>query len=126
VKVRAVWKLTLHNRVLVDDKILSYATAFSAVQTRQVQLVEDTATGSMRPQQGEKVWTLAVQEWLPFREPVTADQQEAFLLRVMHENCTEVFPDCRWISITLEEGDGGLVRKRIARTWAERIIQEEP
>ena len=121
VKVTALWKESLHNKVLINDQILSYATDFSAVQTRQVQPANDGGVA-----QGEKVWTLAVQEWLPFTEPVTADQQGAFTLRVMHENCTEIYANCYWLSITLEEGDGGLVRKRIARTWMERVIQEEP
>lgn len=120
VKVTALWMETLHNRVLIGDALLPFATAFSAVQTRQVQQQEG------QPLQGEKVWTLAVQEWLPFWEPVVQDEAGAFTLKVMHENCTEIYGNCYWLSITLEEGDGGLIRKRIARSWNERIIQEEP
>lgn len=120
VKVRTLWMETLHNRVMIADAVLPYATAFSAVQTRQVQQGEEAVV------QGERVWTLAVQEWLPFGEAVTEDEGGAFTLKVLHESCTEIFNDCYWLSITLEEGDGGLVRKRIARTWKERIIQEEP
>lgn len=119
-KVTALWMETLHNRVLIADAVLPYATAFSAVQTRQVQQGEEAIV------QGERVWTLAVQEWLPFGETVTQDEGGAFTLKVIHENCTEIYNDCYWLSITLEEGDGGLMRKRIARTWKERIIQEEP
>ena len=52
------------------------------------------------------------------------DHKDAFTLRVKHENCTEIYPECYWLSITLEEGDGGLIRKRIARSWTERIIEE--
>lgn len=119
VQITALWMETLHNRVLIGETIVSHATEFSAVQTRQVQQEEQVV-------QGEKVWTLALQEWLPYAEPVTPDESGAFNLKVMHENCTEIYPDCYWLSITLEEGDGGLVRKRIARTWKERIIQAEP
>jgi hypothetical protein len=36
----------------------------------------------------------------------------------------ETYPDCYWLSITLEENGGGLLRKRIARSWTERIVEQ--
>ena len=122
-KVVAVWKEGLHHRVQIDGAVLAYATDISAVQTRQVKQVKDTQTGAVEVVNEESVWTVAIQEWLPFRQVPEVDQTSAFTLKVLRENCAEVYTDCCWLSITLEEGDGGVVRKRIARSWAERIIE---
>jgi hypothetical protein len=110
--------------VQIDNAILAYATEFSAVQTRQVQQVTDPQTGEKSVVNEEVIWTVAIQELLPFREIMVVDHKESFTLRVKHENCTEIYPECYWLSITLEETDGGLIRKRIARSWTERVIEE--
>lgn len=125
VKVTATWLETLHNTVQIDNVTLAYATEFSAVQTRQVQQVTDAETGEKSVVNEEVIWTVAIQELLPFREVMVVDHKESFTLRVKHENCTEIYPECYWLSITLEETDGGLIRKRIARSWTERVIEEE-
>ena len=124
VKVTASWLETLRNMVQIDNEMLDYATEFSAVQTRQVQQVTNGETGEISMVSEEMVWTVAIQELLPFWEEIEADQKAAFTLRVEHENCTEVYPRCYWLSITLEEGDGGVIRKRIARSWTERVIEQ--
>jgi hypothetical protein len=124
VKVTACWLEGLHNMVQIDNVILAYATEFSAVQTRQVQQVTDPQTGEKSVVNEEVIWTVAIQELLPFREIMVVDHKESFTLRVKHENCTEIYPECYWLSITLEETDGGLIRKRIARSWTERVIEE--
>ena len=124
VKVAAVWMESLHNTVQIDEATLTYATAFSAVQTRQVQQQTDPETGETSVVNEEVIWTVAIEELLPFREVMVVDHKGAFTLRVKHENCTEIYPQCYWLSITLEEGNGGLIRKRIARSWTERIIEE--
>lgn len=124
VKVTACWQESLHNTVQIDNSTLVYATEFSAVQTRQVQQVTDSETGEKSVVNEEVIWTVAIQELLPFREVMVVDHKESFTLRVLHENCTEIYPECYWLSITLEEGNGGLIRKRIARSWTERIIEE--
>ena len=124
VKVTACWLESLHNTVQIDNATLAYATEFSAVQTRQVQQVTNPETGEKSVVNEEVIWTVAIQELLPFREVMVVDHKAAFTLRVKHENCTEVYPQCYWLSITLEEGDGGLIRKRIARSWTERLIEE--
>ena len=124
VPVTAVWLESLHNTVQIDNATLAYATEFSAVQTRQVQQVTDAETGETSVVNEEVIWTVAIQELLPFREVMVVDHKDSFTLRVRHENCTEVYPECYWLSITLEEGNGGLIRKRIARSWTERIIEE--
>ncbi len=125
VKVMALWMQSLHNTVQIDNATLAYATDFSAVQTRQVQQVADPETGEKQVVNEDVIWTVAIQELLPFREVMVVDHKESFTLRVKHENCTEIYPECYWLSITLEEGDGGLVRKRIARSWTERVIEEK-
>lgn len=125
VKVTAVWLESLHNAVQIDDVTLAYATEFSAVQTRQVQQVTDPETGEKSVVNEEVIWTVAIEEVLPFREVMVVDHKASFTLRVKHENCTEIYPECYWLSITLEEGDGGLIRKRIARSWTERMIESE-
>ena len=124
VKVTACWLESLHNTIQIDNASLAYATEFSAVQTRQVQQVTDPETGEKSVVNEEVIWTVAIQEVLPFREVMVVDHKEAFTLRVKHENCTEIYPECYWLSITLEETDGGLIRKRIARSWTERLIEE--
>lgn len=124
VKVTACWLKSLHNTIQIDNATLAYATEFSAVQTRQVQQVTDSETGEKSVVNEEVIWTVAIQELLPFREVMVVDHKASFTLRVKHENCTEVYPECYWLSITLEEGDGGLIRKRIARSWTERVIEE--
>lgn len=124
VKVTALWLESLHNTVQIDDATLVYSTDFSAVQTRQLQQVTDPDTGEKRGVSEEVIWTVEIQEFLPFWEVMVVDHKESFTLRVKHENCTEIYPECYWLGITLEEGDGGLIRKRIARSWTERIIEE--
>lgn len=124
VKVTACWLESLHNTIQIDNAALAYATEFSAVQTRQVQQVTDPESGEKSVVNEEVIWTVAIQELLPFREVMVVDHKDAFTLRVKHENCTEIYPECYWLSITLEEGDGGLIRKRIARSWTERVIEE--
>ncbi len=124
VKVTALWLESLHNSVQIDDDTLAFATEFSAVQTRQVQQVTDSETGEKSVINEEVIWTVAVQEVLPYREVMVVDHKGAFTLRVKHDHCTEIYPQCYWLSITLEECDGGLIRKRIARSWTERIIEE--
>ena len=125
VKVAAVWREGLHDQVQVDGTALPYATDISAVQTRQVKQEKDTQTGAVEVVNEETVWTVAIQEWLPFGQTPEVDQTGAFDLKILRQNATEVYPDCCWLSITLEEGDGGVIRKRIARTWAQRVIEEE-
>lgn len=125
VKVTAIWLQSLHNAIQIDSVTLAYATEFSAVQTRQVQQVKDAETGQVSVVNEEVIWTVAIQELLPFREVMEVDHKGSFTLRVKHEHCTEIYPECYWLSITLEEGDGGLIRKRIARSWTERIVESE-
>ncbi len=124
VKVSASWLESLRNTIQIDNATLAYATEFSAVQTRQVQQVTDPETGKKSVVNEEVIWTVAIQELLPFREVMVVDHKASFTLQVKHDNCTEIYPECYWLSITLEEGDGGLIRKRIARSWTERIIEE--
>lgn len=121
-KVTVHWKEKLLNRVRVGDRTLEYVTDLSAVQTRQVQQVVDGQTGLEEVVKGEKVWTLAIQEWLPYREQVDTETDGAFSICVEHETWMETYPQCHWLSITVEESDGGILRKRIARSWEERIV----
>lgn len=123
VKILATWKESIVNRVVKDQDYLAYVTSFSAVQTRQVQQVTDAETGKTSVVNEEVVWTIAVQEQLPFDQVLEVESKEAFTLKVTHENYVETFPECYWLSITLEENGGGLLRKRIARSWTERIVE---
>lgn len=123
VKIQAIWKENLVNSVKVDKNVLVYATEFSAVQTRQVQQVTDEETGKTSVVNEEVIWTIAVQEQLPFRETIEVEGKEAFTLTVTHESYVEIYPQCYWLSITLEENGAGLLRKRIARSWTERIVE---
>lgn len=125
VKVTACWLKTLHSTVRIDDATLTYATEFSAGQTRQIRQIADPETGEKQVVCEEVVWTVEIQELLPFGETVMVEQTTPFTLRVLHENCTEMYPGCYWVSVTLEEGDGGLIRKRVARSWTERVIEEK-
>lgn len=125
VKIQATWKETLVNSVKLNQNVLVYATEFSAVQTRQVQQVTDEETGQNRVVNEEVIWTIAVQEQLPFREAIEVEDKEAFTLTVTHENYVEIYPQCYWLSITLEENGAGLLRKRIARSWTERVVEYE-
>lgn len=123
-KILASWKETLVNQVKLNRGVLVYATEFSAVQTRQVQQVTDPETEEKQVVNEEVIWTIAIQEQLPFREGLLVEDKEAFTLTVTHENYVETYPDCYWLSITLEENGGGLLRKRIARSWTERIVEQ--
>lgn len=124
VKVLAHWTEFLEDSVFVGADLVSCATEFSAVQTRQVQQVEDEETGQVSIVNRDVIWTIALQEQLPLREVPAVDTKEAFALTVVHENCKEVYPQCYWLSITLEENDKGLLRKRIARSWTERVVAD--
>lgn len=125
VKIQAVWQESLTNQLKLDKNVMVYATEFSAVQTRQVQQVKDEETGQTQVVNEEVVWTIAVQEQLPFREVIEVEGKESFTLTVTHENYVEIYPECYWLSITLEENGAGLLRKRIARSWTERIVEYE-
>lgn len=121
-RILATWKNFSHNVVRINGAALVYVTDFSAVQTRQVEPVVDEVTGQVNVINEEVIWTVAVQELLPFSEVMEVDPMDAFTLSVVHDNCTETYPECYWLSITLEEADGGLIRKRIARSWVERTV----
>ena len=123
VKIQAVWQEKLINQLKLNQNVIVYATEFSAVQTRQVQQIKDEETGQMHVVNEEVVWTIAVQEQLPFREVIEVEGKESFTLTVTHENYVEIYPNCYWLSITLEENGAGLLRKRIARSWTERIVE---
>ena len=123
VKILTEWKVPLVDSVQVNEKLLGFTTAFSAVQTRQVEQVTDEETGKVSVVNEEVIWTIAIQELLPFREAVEVERKDAFTLTVTHENCTEIYPQCYWLSITLEETEEGILRKRIARSWTERIVE---
>lgn len=123
VKIQALWKEPVVNQVRLNGIAMVYTTEFSAVQTRQVHQVTDDETGEVSVVNEEVVWTIAVQEQLPFREAIAVEDKEAFELRVIHENYVEIYPQCYWLSITLEENGGGLLRKRIARSWTERVVE---
>ncbi len=125
VKVQALWKESLVNTVKVDRNALVSVTEFSAVQTRHVQQVADEETGTISVVNEEVVWTIAIQEQLPFQEVIEVEGKEAFTLTVIHDKYVEIYPECYWLSITLEENDGGLLRKRVARSWTERIIESD-
>lgn len=123
VKIQAVWQEKLINQLKLDQNVIVYATEFSAVQTRQVQQCKDEETGQLYVVNEEVVWTIAVQEQLPFREVIEVEGKTPFTLTVTHENYVEIYPNCYWLSITLEENGAGLLRKRIARSWTERIVE---
>lgn len=125
VKIQAVWQEKLINQLKLNQNVIVYATEFSAVQTRQVQQLKDEETGQTQVVNEEVVWTIAVQEQLPFREVIEVEGKGAFTLTVTHENYVEIYPNCYWLSITLEENGAGLLRKRIARSWTERIVEYE-
>lgn len=124
-RVLSTWKEYLVNQVRIDGKTLVRVTDFSAVQTRQVEQVEDEKTGEKSVVNEEVIWTVAIQELLPFDEVILVEEKSAFTLELIHNTFTEIFPECYWLSITIEEGDGGLIRKRIARSWTERIVEED-
>lgn len=125
VKIQALWKEAVSKMVKLNRDFLVYATEFSAVQTRHVQQIADEETGEIRVVNEEVVWTIAVQEQLPFSHVIEVEDKESFTLTVMHENYVETYPDCYWLSITLEENGAGLLRKRIARSWTERTVEIE-
>lgn len=91
----------------------------------RIQQLKDEETGQTHVVNEEVVWTIAVQEQLPFREVIEVEGKGAFTLTVTHENYVEIYPNCYWLSITLEENGAGLLRKRIARSWTERIVEYE-
>ena len=124
VRVLSTWMEFLVNEVRVDGSILVYTTDFSAVQTRQVEQVVDEETGEKSVINEEVIWTVAIQEFLPFSEVIVVEHKDAFTLELIHENFKEIFPQCYWLSITIEEADGGLIRKRIARSWTERVVEQ--
>lgn len=123
-RVLSTWLEFLVNQVRIDNIVLLRVTDFSAVQTRQVEQVVDEETGEKSVVNEEVIWTVAIQEQIPFNEIILVENKESFTLELFHENFKEIFPNCYWLSITIEEGDGGLVRKRIARSWTERIVVE--
>ena len=124
-RVLTWWMPGGQDAVQIDHATMVYATEFSAEQNRQVKQVADAQTGEKRVVSEEVIWTLTLEEVLPFRETIADDTKEPFTLSVQHDNCREIYPECYWLSITQEETDGGLMRKRIARSWAERIIESE-
>lgn len=121
-KILTLWKESITSSVKVNGKTLYYATAFSAVQNRQIQHVTDEESGVTGIETTERIWTIAVQEQLPLYETPEVESEGPFTVKVTHRNYVETFPNCYWMSITLEESGDCLLRKRIARSWSERII----
>lgn len=122
VEVLAAWQVFLADPVKIDGKVLAYVTELSAVQTRQVAQAADEETGVVTIVNEADGWTLSVTEWLPLGENAAVDQNEPFTLTVHRENCVETYASCYWTSITLEETNSGLIRKRVAKSWEERVV----
>lgn len=123
VKIQATWKEGLAYTVKLEDKVLEYATEFSAVQNRQVSREFDPETNVETVHNDELIWTIAIQEQLPEYFILEDEREEAFTLSVYHNTYMEVFHHCYWLSITLEENEAGILRKRIARSWSNRILE---
>lgn len=123
VKILALWKECLASTISCNGKQLTYATLFSAERTCQIRRMTDEATGENRVEKEEAFWTLTVQEQLPLGVATEAGEQNAFALTVAHGGYEETFPACHWISVILEENDAGFLRRRTARSWAERIVK---
>ncbi len=123
VKIQALWKENLVNTIRLNQDVLAYATEFSAVQTRQVQQVTEEETGEVQAVNEEVIWTIALQEQLPFEEARSVENETPFALTVYRQTHMEIYPDCHWLSITLEENGAGLLCKRIARSWSERVVR---
>lgn len=123
VEILAVWQEYLPCAVKVGQEQLSCVTDLSAVQTRQVTQVTDEETGETTFVSQLAGWVVTIRELLPAGEVPAVEETDEFTLTVTRENGVEVYSQCQWHSITLEETDGGVIRQRIAKTEEERVVK---
>ncbi len=113
----------ISTEVSVDGAALPCLTGFSAEQTLELAPVGQVGAGTVFRRVEEALWTLTVEELLPVEAVPVENGSGSFTLTVTRPGGVEVFADCRWISTTRRETPQGVKQVRMARSWAERSIQ---
>ena len=102
--------------VQVGATMLPFVTACSAKRDRELTMVAgDLATE-------DKGWFITVTELLPLANKPEKDSDDRFTLILSRRGGTETYADCRWSEVYYEPTAEGMLRRRVARCWGERII----
>ena len=119
-QVRIQWELEqshigseLSYQVAINGVLLPYLTSLTATW----ELLEGAESGRYT-----RLWTLTLQELFPLDMELEDGSDAPFELRVIRENSTEIFDQCRWSSITRTETNKGIRQVRVATTAEDRIV----
>ena len=102
--------------VQVGANMLPFVTAFSAKRDRKFSMV----AGDLAIE--DDGWFITVTELLPLANMPEVDRNESFVLTLSRRGGTESYTDCRWSELYYEPTAEGMLRRRVARCWGERVI----
>lgn len=109
------WRAASEFTVELDDTVLTNAVSFRAEQA------VDEVTGTPL---STAVWTFRLEEKFGWGEGPLPAPTEAFSVTVTRSSGMEVYEDCTWISVQLEDTTTGLrqVRTGVAKTRAFMVL----
>ncbi len=99
--------------VYINGLLQPYALSVSEEETPGVQA--EYVMGESAPagiSQGQRLWSLELEEQIPSGSPETAEPEGLFQLKIVTDQKTEVYYSCRWTSITRAFTKDGLRRVR--------------
>lgn len=103
--------------VYIDDMYQHYAIAFSEEEelgTKVEYVMGESAPAGVSD--GCYLWNIQLEELIPVGSPETEEPAGAFVLKIVTDQKTEVYSQCRWSSIKREFTQEGLrrIRKGVA------------
>lgn len=109
------WSAASDFKVTVGSTVLTNAVAFRAEQA------VDAETGEPLD---SAVWTFRLEEKFGWGEGVLPSPTDPFTVTINRSNSLEVYKECSWISIQLEDTDTGLrqVRTGVAKTRSFLVV----
>lgn len=114
--VMAEWESESDFIVMVANTEMAHAVAFRAEQ------VVDPATGTPA---GDAAWTFRLEEQFRRGQRPMPMPTEPFTVMVRRSGSTEIYTECRWTAVQMENTTTGLrqVRKGVARARAFALVE---
>lgn len=122
VRVLAKWYRELDYAVKIGDEAVAHTVGFASEKTLVRLPYVDSATGESLVTVAGLEWKITVKDVVPLQQKLVAEKTGSFSMTVIRPGGLEVYEECIWEQITLEETPAGVLRTRVAVTNQERVI----
>lgn len=122
VRVLATFTEYLDYLVKVDQVAQPYVTDVTTEKKVELTRAADSETGEITVSRADGGWELTLTERMPADTMLEKMEQENFSITIVRPGGAEMYPDCRWSRIVMQDTPEGLQRTRVARTWSDKIV----